>query len=170
MISTYTYINIYIFRFYNYPILYIIINRLILENIPFFSFSPQNSYNYFIFKHSQDSATGKLCLNFYREPANLILSLTLLWLAGIVGKCADSTVCWLMLCRSALNQGRTICAACMLLCAVFSFAVLPGVLIQMGELTVWIMFSIVSVRMYRLSPLVPLDSCLTAAACLSSVR
>ena len=38
----------------------------------------------------------------------------------------------------------------------------------MGELTVWIEFSTVAMRMYRSSPLVPLDSCLTAAACLSS--
>ena len=38
----------------------------------------------------------------------------------------------------------------------------------MGELTVWIVFPTVVIRMYRSSPLVPLDSCLTAAACLSS--
>ena len=40
--------------------------------------------------------------------------------------------------------------------------------IHMGELTVWIVFPSVAIRMYRSSPLVPLDSCLTAAACLSS--
>ena len=38
----------------------------------------------------------------------------------------------------------------------------------MGELTVWIVFPTVAICMYRSSPLVPLDSCLTAAACLSS--
>ena len=60
---------------------------------------------------------------------------------------------------------------CMLLCAVPSFAVLPGVLMcvsYMGELTAWIVFPTVAIRMYRSSPLVPLDSCLTAVACLSS--
>ena len=63
-----------------------------------------------------------------------------------------------------------LCDVCMLLCAVPSFVVLPGALIYsyMGELTVWIVFSTVAIRMYRSSPLVPLDSCLTAAACLSS--
>ena len=35
-------------------------------------------------------------------------------------------------------------------------------------LTVWIVFPSVAKHMYRSSPLVPLDSCLTAAACLSS--
>ena len=30
-------------------------------------------------------------------------------------------------------------------------------------------FPTVAIRMYRSSPLVPLDSCLTAAACLSSL-
>ena len=38
----------------------------------------------------------------------------------------------------------------------------------MGELTVWIVFPTVAILMYRSSPLVPLDSCLTAAACFSS--
>ena len=38
----------------------------------------------------------------------------------------------------------------------------------MGELTVWIVFPTVTIRMYISWPLVPLDSCLTAAACLSS--
>ena len=64
-----------------------------------------------------------------------------------------------------------LCAVCMLLCAVPSFAVLPGALMcvsYMGELTVWIVFPTVAIRMYRSSQLVPLDSCLTAAACLSS--
>ena len=37
-----------------------------------------------------------------------------------------------------------------------------------GELTVCIVFPTIAIRMYRSSPLVPLDSCLTAAACLSS--
>ena len=52
-----------------------------------------------------------------------------------------------------------------------SCAVLLGVLMYesyMGELTVWIVFPTVAICMYRLSPLVPLNSCLTAAACLSS--
>ena len=40
--------------------------------------------------------------------------------------------------------------------------------IHMGELTVWIVFPIVAIRVHRSSPLVPLDSCLTAAACLST--
>ena len=40
--------------------------------------------------------------------------------------------------------------------------------LHMGELTVQKVFSTVALRMYRSSPLVPLDSCLTAAACLSS--
>ena len=39
---------------------------------------------------------------------------------------------------------------------------------HMGELTVWIVFPTVAIHMYRSSPLVSLDSCLTAAACLSS--
>ena len=59
----------------------------------------------------------------------------------------------------------------MLLCLAPSFAVLPRVLMYVsfvGELTVWIVFPTVAIRMYRSSPLVPLDSCLTAAACLSS--
>ena len=58
-----------------------------------------------------------------------------------------------------------------LLCMALSFTVLLGVLMYvsyMGELTVWIVFPTVTIRMYRTSPLVPLDSCLTAAACLSS--
>ena len=38
----------------------------------------------------------------------------------------------------------------------------------MGELIVWIVFPTVTICMYRSSPLVPLGSCLTAAACLSS--
>ena len=38
----------------------------------------------------------------------------------------------------------------------------------MGELTVWIVLYTVAIRMYRQLPMVPLDSCLTAAACLSS--
>ena len=38
----------------------------------------------------------------------------------------------------------------------------------MGELTAEIVFPTIATRMYRSSPLVPLDSCLTAAACLSS--
>ena len=38
----------------------------------------------------------------------------------------------------------------------------------MGELTVCIVFPTVAIRMHRLSPLVPLDIPLTAAACLSS--
>ena len=38
----------------------------------------------------------------------------------------------------------------------------------MGELTVWIVFPTVAILMYRSSALVPLDSCLTAAARLSS--
>ena len=38
----------------------------------------------------------------------------------------------------------------------------------MGNLTVLIVFPSVVIRMHRSSPLVPLDSCLTAAACLSS--
>ena len=49
-----------------------------------------------------------------------------------------------------------------------SFAVLPGVLMYvsyMGELTVLIVFPAVAIPVYRSSPL---DSCLTAAACLSS--
>ena len=52
-----------------------------------------------------------------------------------------------------------------------SFAVLPGVLmyvLYMRELTVWIVFPTVAICMYSSSPLVPLDSCLTVAACLSS--
>ena len=40
--------------------------------------------------------------------------------------------------------------------------------IHMKELTVGIVFPTVVILMYRLSPLVPLNSCLTAAACLSS--
>ena len=66
-----------------------------------------------------------------------------------------------------------LCAVCMLLCVVPSFAVLPGVLMYvsyMGELTVSILFPTVAIRMYRSSLLVPLDSCLTAAACLSSAH
>ena len=38
----------------------------------------------------------------------------------------------------------------------------------MGELSVWIVFPTVAICMYRSSALVPLDSCLTAVACLSS--
>ena len=38
----------------------------------------------------------------------------------------------------------------------------------MGELTVSIVFPTVAMCMHRSSPLVPLDSCLTAAACHSS--
>ena len=38
----------------------------------------------------------------------------------------------------------------------------------MEELTVWLVFPTVAILMYRSSALVPLDSCLTAAACLSS--
>ena len=62
-------------------------------------------------------------------------------------------------------------AVCMFLCMALGFDVLPGVFMYvsyMGELTVWIVFPTVAICMYRLSPLVPLDSCLTAAACLSS--
>ena len=63
-----------------------------------------------------------------------------------------------------------LCAVCVLLCAVLSFAASPcrSSHIRMVELTVWIVFPTVAIRMYRSSPLVPLDSCLTAAACLSS--
>ena len=52
-----------------------------------------------------------------------------------------------------------------------SFAVLLGVLMYesyMGELTVWIVFPTVAICMYRLSPLVPSNSCLTAVASFSS--
>ena len=38
----------------------------------------------------------------------------------------------------------------------------------MGELTVWIVFPTVAICMYKSSPLVPLDSCLTAVARVSS--
>ena len=38
----------------------------------------------------------------------------------------------------------------------------------MGELTVWIVSPTVAICMYRSSPLVPLDSCLTVVAYLSS--
>ena len=58
-----------------------------------------------------------------------------------------------------------------MLCMAIGFAVLPGVFMYvsyMGELTVWMVFPTIAIRMYRSSPLVPLDSCLTAAACLSS--
>ena len=44
----------------------------------------------------------------------------------------------------------------------------PSLQVDMGKLTVWIVFPTVAIRMNRSSPLVPLDSCLTAAACLSS--
>ena len=50
------------------------------------------------------------------------------------------------------------------LCVVPSFlCVTRNTRILMGELTVWIVFSTVAIRMYRSSPLVPLGSCLTAA-------
>ena len=57
------------------------------------------------------------------------------------------------------------------LCLAPGFAVLPGVLMYVSyveELTVWIVLPTIAIRMYRSSPLVPLDSCLTAAACFSS--
>ena len=57
---------------------------------------------------------------------------------------------------------------CMLLCAVPSFTVLPCMYSYMGELIVLIVFTTVAIRMYRSLPLFSLDSCLTAAACLSS--
>ena len=68
------------------------------------------------------------------------------------------------------RREEKLCAFCMLLFAVTCFAVLPGTLINLytRELTVWIVFPTVVIRMYRLTPLVPLDSSLTAAACLSS--
>ena len=40
--------------------------------------------------------------------------------------------------------------------------------IHVEELTVWIVFPTVAIHVYKSSPLVPMDSCLTAAACLSS--
>ena len=70
-----------------------------------------------------------------------------------------------------MSERTIIYAVCMLLCAVPSFAVLPGALMlysYMGELTVRKVFPTVAIRMYRSSPLFPLGSCLTAAACLSS--
>ena len=84
-------------------------------------------------------------------------------------------VCRLMHCRFAPNQGRTsLCCLYAAVCVLYvapGFAVLPEVLMcvsYMGELIVCIVFPTVAIRMYRSSPLVPLDSCLTAAACLSS--
>ena len=68
----------------------------------------------------------------------------------------------------------TLC--CLLLYAVPSFAVLPGVLMYVfihGGVNClnndsYRCYTYIYIYMYRSSPLVPLDSCLTAAACLSS--
>ena len=76
-----------------------------------------------------------------------------------------------MHCRfgSLPTRDGLLCAVCILLCMVVpSFAGLPRVLIHMGELTVYIVFPTVAIRTYRSSRLVPFDSCLNAAACLSS--
>ena len=74
-----------------------------------------------------------------------------------------------MHCRFPLASDGLLCVVCMLLCAVSSFAVLPGVLMYVfihGEVNCLnIVFSTVDRHMYRSSPL---DSCLTAVACLSS--
>ena len=85
------------------------------------------------------------------------------WLSGVLTNA--------LIVGSLPTRDGPLCAVCMLLCVAPNFAVLPGVLMcvsYMGELTVWIVFPTVAIRMYRSSPLVPLDSCLTAAACLSS--
>ena len=89
----------------------------------------------------------------------------------MVGLRADSVVCWLMHCRFYPNQVRTaLCCPYIAVCS-SSFAVWPGALMYsyMGELTVWIVFRIVAIRMYMSSSLVPLDSCVTAASrCVTS--
>ena len=103
--------------------------------------------------------------SWYDDPTNPLC------LAGIVDRvltqwCADYCIV-----GSLPTRDGPLCAVCMSLCVAPSFAVLPGVLMYvsyMGELTVWIVFPTVAIHMYRSSPLVPLDSCLTAAACLSS--
>ena len=74
-----------------------------------------------------------------------------------------------MHCRFDPNQGWT--SLCCLYVAVYGSLLrcfTKSIHIRMGELIVWIVFSTVAIRMYRSSPLVPLDSCLAAAACLSS--
>ena len=84
----------------------------------------------------------------------------LCWLSGVLNYNALQV-------RSQPCRDGPLCAVCILLCMAISFAVLPGVLMYvsyMGELTVWIVFPTVAVWMYRSSPLVPLDSCLTATA------
>ena len=83
------------------------------------------------------------------------------------GKCADSIVCWLMY-RFDLNLERTtLCCLYVAMCGSYLRCVTRSTHIRIGELTVRIVFPNVAARMYRSSPLVPLDSCLTAAACLS---
>ena len=120
----------------------------------------------------------KICGEISRNWQCVVLSTSLtahwrdlLCLAGIVDRvltqwCADSCIV-----GSLPTRDGPLCAVSMLLCVVLGFAVLPGVLMYvsyMGELTVWIVFPTVAIRKYRSSPLVLMDSCMTAAACLSS--
>ena len=85
---------------------------------------------------------------------------------------SDSVVCWLMHSRFAPNQGRitflvSVCC-CVWLLASLCYQEYSCIYSYMGELTVWIVFPTAAIRMYRSPPLVRLDSCLTAAAYLSS--
>ena len=80
-------------------------------------------------------------------------------LAGIAGASVLTQSVLTNACRFAPNQGRT--SLCCLYVAVYGscFAVLPGVLMllsYMGELTVWIVFPTVAIRMYRSLPSVPI--------------
>ena len=88
-------------------------------------------------------------------------------LAAIVGCCADSEYANYnaLQCRVALHY--FVLSVCCGVCFLASMCYQEYSYIHMGELTVWIAFSTVAIRMYRSSPLAPLDSYLTAAAYLS---
>ena len=80
-----------------------------------------------------------------------------------------SRLCWLMHCGFNPNKGwTTLCCLYVDVCGSYLRCVTRNSHIHMGELTVWIVLPTVAMRMHRSSPLVPLDVCLTAAACYSS--
>ena len=90
-------------------------------------------------------------------------------LAGIVVRVLTQWCADLCIVGSLPTRDGLLCAVCMFLCMALSFSVLPLVCIIHGGVNCLNIgpYTVV-ISMYRSSPLVPLKSCLTAAACLSS--
>ena len=67
-----------------------------------------------------------------------------------------------------LQQLNTIVSITFIILRYFYFAKLTNIIAKKITEGLRLVFPTVAIHIYRSSPLVPLDSCLTAAACLSS--